>query len=110
MATDSVDVCEVVRIAHIVQAHYPCCNTWLLFVHVSHRGVNIYSVLGQALKRLLLCRQQLESIPAIFQPEESAAFVCKHANLMLMLTPTISYLMYGQQLVIHVIHVKYTKS
>ena len=24
VATDSVDVCEVVRIAHIVQGHYPC--------------------------------------------------------------------------------------
>ena len=46
MATDSVDVCEVVRIVHIVQGHYPCCNPWLLFVHVSHRRVNIYSALG----------------------------------------------------------------
>ena len=59
MATDSVGVCEVVRIAHIMQGHYPCCNPWLLFVHVSHRGVDIYSVVGQAFKRLLLGRQQL---------------------------------------------------
>ena len=88
MATDSVDVCEVVKIAHIVQGHYPCCKPWLLFVHVKHKGEDIYSVLGQALKRLLLCRQQLESILAIFQREESAALVCEHANLMLMLTPT----------------------
>ena len=86
MATDSVDVCEVVKIAQIVQGHYP--------VHVSHRGVDIYSVLGQALKRLLPCRQQLESIPAIFQREESAALVCKDADLMLMLTPTITYLVH----------------
>ena len=94
MATDSVDVCEVVRIAHIMQGHYPCCNPWLLFVHGSHSGVDIYSVLGQALKRLLLGRQQLESIPAILQREESAALVREHADLMLMLTPTITYLMH----------------
>ena len=94
MATDSADVCEIVRITHIVQGHYPCRNPWLLFVHVSHRGVDIYSVLSQALKRLLLGRQQLESIPVILQREESAALVWKHADLMLMLTPTITYLVH----------------
>ena len=59
----SVDMCVIVLTTHIVQGHYSCCSYWLLCgLGVGIRGVQVYSIMSQAVDRLLLVREQLEGI------------------------------------------------
>ena len=91
----SVDMCVIVLITHSVQGHYPCCSHQLLCgLGVGVREVEVYSVMSQAIERLLLVRKQLESIPACIKREKSTPFISEHTHLSLIVVTARTYLMY----------------
>ena len=95
MFTYSVDMCVIVHITHIVQGHYSCCSYWLLCgLGVGIRGVQVYSVMSQAIERLLLFGEQLECIPACIKREKSTPLISKHTHLFLIVITACTYLMY----------------
>ena len=95
VSTYSVDMCVLVLITHIVQGHYSCCSYWLLCgLGVGIRGVQVYSVMSQAIERLLLVREQLEGIPACIKREKSTPFISEHTHLFLIVVTSRTYLMY----------------
>ena len=88
-------MCVIVLITHIVQGHYSCCSYWLLCgLEVGIRGVQVYSVMSQAIERLLLVKEQLECIPACINREKSTSFISEHTHLFLIIVTACTYLMY----------------
>ena len=95
VSTYSVDMCVIVPITHTVQGHYSCCSHWLLCgLGVGIKGVQVYSVMSQAIERLLLVREQLEGIPACIKREKSAPFISEYTHLSLIAVTARTYLMY----------------
>ena len=95
MSTYSVDMCVIVLITHVAQGHYSCCSYWLLCgLGVGIRGVQVYSVMSQAIERLLLIREQLECIPACIKREKSTPLISEHTHLFLIVVTACTYLMY----------------
>ena len=95
VSTYSVDMDVIVLITHILQGHYPCCSYWLLCgLEVDIRGVQVYSVMSQAVERLLLVREQLEGIPACIKREKSTHLISEHTHLSLVVVTARTYLMH----------------
>ena len=94
MSTDFVDVCVIVLITHTMQGRYSCCSYWLLCkLGVGIRGVQVYSIMSQAIERLLLVREQLERIPACIKREKSTSLISEHTHLFLVVVTACTYLM-----------------
>ena len=66
------------------------------YVHlgVGIRGGQVYSVMSQAIERLLLLREQVEGIPACIKREKSTPFISEHTYLSLIVVTAHTYLMY----------------
>ena len=95
VSTYSVDMFIIVLITHIVQGNYPCCSYWLLCgLGVGIRGVQVYSVMSQAIERLHLVREQLEGIPACIKRDKCTPFISEHTHLSLIVVTACTYLMY----------------
>ena len=97
------DMREIILITHIVQGHYPCCSHWLLCG--LGFGINLYSVMRQAVECLLLAREELENIPACIQGAKSTPLISEYLYVSLIVVTSCSYLIERQMFVMHDINI-----